>query len=174
MKWVNAAIGSLLAVIATIGLVVLSDVDYLAESSDDAIVRLSWRAVGERIEKCRVPTEEEIAALPLHMQRQEICEGSLAPFQLDVSIDGAPVHSAVIRAAGAREDRPTYVFEEFRVAPGRHDLKVRFTLIEGAMATESTHAPLELEASVDLVPRRVVLVTRGSNGEGLVVRTSSG
>jgi len=174
MSWLYAALGGVLAVLATVGLVALSEVGYSAETSQDAIIRLSWRAVGQRIEECRVPSEEELAALPPHMRREEICEGRLAPFQLDVSIDGQPVHSAEIRASGARQDRPTYVFHEIRVPPGRHDLKVRFAVDAESAADASIRAPLLLEAAIDSAPRSITLVTREEDSDRLVIRRSQG
>ena len=172
MNWISASIGAALAVLATVGLVALSDISYRAGRSQEATIRLSWRAVGERIEECRVPSEEELAALPPHMRRKEICEGKLAPFQLDVSIDGRPVHSAKIYASGARQDRPTYVFQEFRVSPGRHELKVRFALDIESAENAPTRPPLHLETTIDSAPRSIILVTREEKSDRLVLRQS--
>jgi len=170
VNWINAAIGAVLAVLATVGLVALSDIPYGAERSEEATIRLSWRAVGERIEECRVPSEEELAALPPHMRRKEICEGKLAPFQLDVSIDGRPVHSGKIHASGARQDRLTYVFKEFRVSPCRHELKVRFALDVESAGDASSRPPLHLETAIDSAPRSITLVTREEKSDRLVLR----
>lgn len=161
-------VGAVLAVCATAGLVVLSGVTLVVEESDDGLVRLSWRAVGERIEKCRVPSEEELAALPPHMRQKEICEGHLAPFALEVRLDGEPVVDREVRPAGARQDRPTYVFDEIPVAPGSHDLEVVFAVAEGDLA--SLAAPLRLRTRVEIPARGVVLVTRDDASGELVLR----
>jgi len=163
------AVGVLLAGLATWGLVLLSDVTWQVEEGDDAMLRLSWRAVGHRVEECRVPTEEELAALPAHMRRTEICEGRLAPFRLDVSLDGRTLVDRSVRAEGAREDRPAYVFEEYRVPAGPHRLDVRFR-VDAAAA--GVHPPARtLEADLDLAPRQVVLVTTDeATGELTLVR----
>jgi hypothetical protein len=140
-------------------LVVCSGLPYVADSSDDALIRLSWRAVGERIEECRKPTEEELAALPPHLRRQEICAGRTTPFQLAVSIDGAAVFEDRIRPGGARQDRPVYVLQEFPLSPGRHRLQVRFAAELPAGADREARAPLVLDQILTLEPRTIALVT---------------
>ena len=160
--------GALLAAGATAGLVALSGVTLVVESFDGGLVRLSRRAVGERIEKCRVPSEEELAALPPHMRQKEICEGHLAPFALEVRLDGEPIVDREVRPAGVREDRPTYVFHEIPVAPGPHDLEVVFAVVQGDPAIGA--APLRLRTIVEVPPRGVVLVTRDDASGDLVVR----
>lgn len=163
-------IGVALALLASVGLVLLSDGDLLAEPSDEGLLRLSWRAVGQRVEECRVPTAEELAALPQHMRQKEICEGALAPFDLDVRIDGVTVVDRELRAEGAREDRPTYVFDEIRLPPGPHALEVVFAVAH-EQAAKST-PPLRLATTVDVPPRGVVLVTHDDERGGLEVRHS--
>ena len=111
-----------------------------------------------------MPTEAELANLPLHMRRTEICDGELAPFRLVVELDGAAVVDRIVRPAGARADRPVYVLDELKVAPGPHRVAVVFS-VEG----ESETAPLRVAASVDVGARDVVLVTRDEHGT-LVVR----
>jgi hypothetical protein len=146
------------------GIVLGSRVPYAVEGSPDALVRLSWRAVGERVEECRTPTEAELAALPPHMRRREICEGRILPFRLSVAIDGEPRFGGEIHASGAREDRPTYILEEFRVAPGEHRVAVRFEVVRRG---PPVRAPLLFEETVTLASRSVLLVTEDEAGERL-------
>jgi hypothetical protein len=152
-------VGVLLACVATWGLVALSDVEWRPGEGDDAWVRLSWRSVGERIEECRSPTEEELAALPLHMRRSEICEGRLAPSLLVVELDGERLVEREVHAAGARRDRPTYVFEELPVRPGRHHLRITFSVLSEGIEGD-VEAPLVLDEEIAPGPRQIVLVTR--------------
>lgn len=167
----SRAAGALLAMLATAALVLLSGVTTVMDATDRGVVRLSWRAVGERIEECRVPSEEELLALPPHMRQKEICEGHLAPFALEVHLDGAPVLQREVRPAGAREDRPTYVFDEIHAAPGPHELDVRFAAV-GAEPSGDTPT-LQLRTRVEVRPRGVVLVTRDAASGALVVRQGS-
>lgn len=153
-----------LAVASTAAGVALSNLRVVVAPADESLVRLSWRAVAERLERCRVPTEEELAAVPLHMRQPEICGGRLASFHLAVAIDGETVIDRELRPAGAREDRPTYVLEVLPIPPGPHQLEVAFSVMG-----ESDSPPLRIAASIRPEPRDVVLVTRDDRGE-LVVR----
>jgi hypothetical protein len=131
-------------------------------SSDSGLIRLSWRAVGRRVEACREPSAEELAALPAHMRQTSICEARLAPFRLSVKIDGEAVRDRLIEPSGARGDRPAYVHEEFPASPGEHRLWVRFTaeLPAGAPA----EPPETLDATARVEAGRIVLVTRSDAG----------
>jgi len=161
-------VAGLLALAACAGLIALSGLTSTVTESPEGLVRLSWRAVGERVEACRVPSDEELAALPPHMRQAEICEGHLAPFALAVSLDAERIVEREVRPAGAREDRPTYVFQELPVAPGPHRLDVSFAVVEGDAA--ASVPPLRLHATIDVPPRGVVLVTRDDQSGELVVR----
>ncbi len=50
----------------------------------------------------------------------------MAPYRLTVLLDGVLADSGLIRASGAREDRPIYVFREVEVQPGEHRLEIAF------------------------------------------------
>lgn len=161
---------------------------------ETAIVRLSWRARGEKVEECRPLTEREQADLPVHMRRSEICEGRVLPYALRVAIDGKVVVSDMLHGAGAREDRPVYVFREIRVEPGIHSLRIDFERLGPGVAVrrearedapgsdeagedharpEIHDAPstpsLSLETRIALDPREVVLVTHDPERARLVV-----
>jgi hypothetical protein len=45
---------------------------------------------------------------------------------VSVLLNGAVVVDEVIRAAGAREDRPLYVYEDLVVGVGTHEVEVTF------------------------------------------------
>lgn len=107
----------------------LSQVPLALESGDVSLIRLSWRARGERERECRPPNEAERRQLPRHMLQTEICEGRIAPYALEVTLDGATLLRDTIRGSGARQDRPLYVYRELRVSPGDHALEVEFRRI---------------------------------------------
>jgi hypothetical protein len=157
-------LGVLLAVGATAAGVALSNLGMVFASDEESLVRLSWRAIAERSELCRVPSEEEQASIPMHMRQAEICEGRLASFRLVVSIDGEAVVDRELRPAGAREDRPTYVLETLPIQPGPHRLEVSFQVL-----AESDSPPLQIAAPIHPGPGDVVLVTRDERGE-LIIR----
>ena len=157
MTWLVRGTGLLVALALALGLVLGSSLPYTDTPSDDAIIRLSWRAVGDPIAECREPSEAELAALPPHMRRRKICEARLSAFRLSVSIDGALVLAEEVRPEGARGDRPAYVFHEFVVAPGVHQLAIRFEAQPDGRAPVP-HA-LTLGERVVLEPREICLVT---------------
>lgn len=157
-----------------------SFVPYTAERDVGAIVRLAWRARGERVQDCRRRTPEELAKLPAHMRQEEVCEGRILPYRLVVEMDGVATVNQLIHGAGAREDRPLYVFQDLVVSPGTHRVGVTFTR-EGAPPADSTTAAgalrtparLTLDTLLTLGSRRVVLVTYDEEREQLVVRDGS-
>lgn len=60
--------------------------------------------------------------------------------------------------AGARQDRPAYVLEDFPVAPGLHHLAIEFATAPTPEAPAS-HPPSTVEERVALAPREILLVT---------------
>lgn len=166
----RAPLGAVAAALLTAALVAGSRVPWTAETGSEAVVRLSWRAVGERVEECRETTEAERASLPAHMRQPRICERRLAPFRLSVRIDGEERLDANLHASGAREDRPTYVLHEFRVAPGEHRVEVRFAAERLPGAQAAAAPPLLLDAHVALAAREIGLVTRSGDEGPLVFR----
>jgi hypothetical protein len=166
----RALVGAAVAALLTAGLVAGSRVPWTAEPGNEALVRLSWRAVGERVEECRDTTAAERASLPPHMRQPRICERRLAPFRLSVRIDGEQRLEASLHASGAREDRPTYVLHEFRVAEGEHRIEVHFATEPLPGATAEAMRPLHLDARVALAANAIALVTRDGDDGPLVVR----
>ena len=166
------------AVIVTLAIVALSQVPYTAETDGMALIRLSWRALGERVEECRPLTEEERRGLPQHMQRTEVCEGRIAPYELELVIDGAPAVLDTIRGAGARGNLPLFVYRELRVPPGSHRVEVAFRQLTDSESVdeqpdERTAPPtMGLDVPVQLGPRDVALITYDAEQRRLVLRTS--
>jgi hypothetical protein len=123
------ALGLGVAALVTLGIGAASQAPWTATGSDEALLRLSWRAQSETREECRPLTAEEKAELPIHMQVPEVCESQAIPYLLRVSIDGSVLLADTVHGAGAREDRPVYVFREIGLIPGRHALAVEFAPI---------------------------------------------
>ena len=172
MSAASRAGGALFGVALTAALVAGSQVSWRASAEDEARIRLSWRTVSEPVSECRAPTPEEVEGRPPHMRMREICERRHAPFRLRVRIDGETVREALLSPAGASGDRPLYVFEELHVRPGAHRVEVWFS--EERSATDSAARPartLALDASLELAPRDVALVTLDETGERLAATT---
>jgi len=168
--WVPAAV---VAVVITVLVAGLSRVPVSLESEHESLVRLSWRMDGYSLEACRVPTAEELAALPVHMRNPNACIGQIASYRLRVAIDGEPVVDERVRPAGARHDRPIFVLSDLPVDPGRHSVEVRFEAIlpEGTPPPIGAE-PLSVAQEVTVEPREIVLVTLDPDTQRLVVRSS--
>jgi hypothetical protein len=170
--------GAALALLLTAGIAALSRVPYEPAHPEEALIRLSWRTPGAFVEECRTLSAEELERLPVHMRRERVCEGRLVPYRLQVALDGRTVIDEVVRAAGAREDRPLYVFRELPVPAGEHRLEVVWEQAEeGAAAPTAragaTGAPpprLTLHARVRLAPRDISLITYDLDERVLVAR----
>lgn len=162
-------LGAAWAVAAAVSIGVLTRAPYAAEPPDVALLRLSWRLRGELVEECRRRTPEELERLPAHMRRVEVCDRRVAPYRLRFSVDGERLADQVVRAAGAREDRPLYVFRERPLAPGPRRLRVSFVR-EGA--TAPAPSALVLDTLLALKAGQVALVTFDADVGELVVRTT--
>ena len=132
-----------------------------AAPDDLALIRLDWRARGERVEECRPPTPEEIAERPAHMRPREICEGKVTPYALRVEVDGEVVINDTIHGAGAREDRPLYVAREIAVRPGSREVRIDFDRIDDRSERRASGITpsVRLAGSFRLTPRQVLVVT---------------
>lgn len=166
----RTACALLLAMAAMLAIASLSRVRPPEPAAAEAVLRLSWRTRGERVEECRRPSEQELASLPVHMRREEVCEGRVLPYHLRVELDGRTVVDDTVRPAGARGDRPLYVYHEVPVQPGSHHLAVRF--VRAGDHHARGHAPrrLELEKAVGVGAGEVALVTYDVDRQELVLR----
>jgi hypothetical protein len=138
---------------------------YAANGPDVAAVRLAWRALGEAALHCRTPSAEELARLPVHMRRKEICERRLPTFRLAVALDGVRVVDESIAPAGAAGDRAAVVLRELPVAPGAHRLQIEF-----AAEGEGGAPPKLLDLELRLAAGDVVLVMEDPTTRGLVLQ----
>ena len=124
MSPLRGVVAVILAVVGTVAVAWLSRVPLEFDSEHEALVRLSWRVDGISIEECRQLSEVELANLPIHMRNPEACIGRIAPYRLQVALDGQLMVNDTIHPGGARGDRPIYVLSDFPVDPGEHRVQV--------------------------------------------------
>jgi hypothetical protein len=163
----------------------LSQVPWTPEPGSEAVVRLSWRARGERVEVCRDLSPEELAKLPQHMRRERVCEGTTAEYRLRVELDGDRTVDEPVRGSGAVQTRPLYVYRELTLPPGEYTVKVVQERVgpepsdadeDDAEADErpggeaAVPRSLGLERTIRLRPREVVLVTYDAERRALVLK----
>lgn len=160
---------------ATAALGALSQAPYAPREAQQSLLRLAWRLRGSPVTECRRLSPDELARLPAHMRRAEECTRGVAPYRLDVRIDGRPAIDELVHAAGARQDRPLYVHHEVPLAPGEHVVEVTFLPADpesGAVAPDDRRAPvrLALRSLLTLGPGDVALVTYDADSGALVVK----
>jgi hypothetical protein len=144
-------------------------VPYTLPEAEAATLRLSWRLRGERVQECRRPGPEELARVPVHMRREEVCEGRIAPYRLRLALDGVLLEDALVTAGGARADRPLYVHRELRLAPGDYAIAVTFEL-ESAAAPQAGPMSLQWSGMAGMLPGDVLLITHDAETGTLVAR----
>lgn len=165
------AVAALAAIAGAGGIAWLSRAPSAFGGGADATIRLSWRAEGVPVEECRTRTQEELAALPVHMRSPRECTRAFAPFELAVAIDGRPVVRDTVFPGGARGDRPIYVFRDLSTKPGRVLLSVSFAAVPGAGSASADANRYAWDGVVEVASGRVALVTLDGDGK-LVARTS--
>lgn len=175
--------GWLVAISLTAAVAVLSRLPVARSDDDHSLIRLAWSARPERIETCRTPTAEEEAQMLAHMRQAQICEGTTAPYRVTLAVDGDRILERSIHGAGLRQDRPIYFFHEVEAVPGPRHVQVRFERADddGRLAPPDTtdrRRPmprrLELDTTLTVSPRTVLLVTYSPEDRRLVIRTTDG
>lgn len=141
---VRIGLGAGLAVASALSMGGLTRFAYTVEPGDQAELRLTWRARTAPVEECRRLTEAERDALPVHMRRDVICEGRVSSYRLEVLVDGETRHSSTVKGAGARGDRPLYVFDAIRLDPGDHHVHVVFERV-GAEEGQASEGPAAVD-----------------------------
>jgi hypothetical protein len=171
MPTARTALGAILALLVTLGIGAASRAPWTATPADRALLRLSWRARSETTKECRPLTEEEKIELPVHMRVPEVCESRAVPYLLRVAIDGSATLADTVHGAGAREDRPIYVFREIALAPGRHAIEIEFSPADGRREPAEDEAwaiALEFAGTILLRDREVALITYDPGRRALV------
>ena len=162
-----------MVVVSAVMLVSLAWLSQIRVSTDPgvSIVRLSWRTEAINVETCRVLSEEELARVPAHMRRAEECEGRRVDYEVALAIDGIVMVTDTVSPAGARRDRPVYVFHDQPVQPGTHSVAVGFmALVPADYDVGDQSMRLEWAESVTLSPGQIALVTLDPEGRRLIRR----
>lgn len=124
---------------AAVALALLSGIAWPVTRAEEAALRLSLRARPERLETCRTPSAEELAALAEHMRQRTVCEGFTASYRLRVVVDGHLLADIVAQGGGLRRDRPLQLLQDHPIPAGSHRLQV--TLDRREVADAGTAGP---------------------------------
>jgi hypothetical protein len=164
MRWLGVLLASALL---TLPIAALSRAPaYSVPGADDALLRLSWRMSASAREQCRPRTQQELDALPVHMRTPDICTSDRADYLLITRIgSGAPDTLPLLRG-GAKGDRPLFVLQEMRMAPGEARV---FVEVQRSAPGSDVEVIARLDTTLTFVAGGVRLVTMNGGGR-LIVR----
>ena len=94
-----------------------------AEQAPELVV--SFKHPGRNDQRCEAVSEEELAKLPPHMRRAEICERSRADVWLRVEVDGEVVHEQAYAPKGLSRDGSSVAVARIPVKDGPRRVNVR-------------------------------------------------
>lgn len=140
---------------------------YSAPGADHATLRFSWRMSVPARENCRVRSQEELEALPVHMRAPEECTPDLSDFILVLAVDGRAADTIPIVRGGLKGDRPLTVLQDRRLPPGQHGIDMQFLRV----AHDGTTVIAALDTTLHIAPGAVGLVTLDANAGRLHART---
>lgn len=123
-RWHHLILGSAISLAVVLGTAVLSAWPAWQSLPEDyALVRLSFTQSGVR--SCRDRTEQELAALPLNMRQDQICERRRAPVYVEVEIDGDIVFAENLQPGGLSGTGPSRVYQRFELPAGSYNIALR-------------------------------------------------
>ncbi|HSK21151.1 MAG TPA: hypothetical protein VK912_18495 [Longimicrobiales bacterium] len=161
----------LVTILMTLAVGWLARAPYQPPGAEDGLLRLSWRMRAPDTETCRVRTQAELDALPVHMRTPEVCESHSAAWELVVQVDSQNADTTRILQGGARRDRPLFVLRELPLEPGAHHVRIGFTPEEG-LRENGTAVPLVFDSVLWIAPGEVALVTLERERGTFIVRRS--
>jgi len=122
-----------------LGLLLVVTHDTASDPTTGSVLGVAVRTMAGTVQVCRSLSADEMAALPQHMRRPEVCEAHAVPYRLEVYVDGEPRLDRIYRAAGIRGDRPLTIDERIGVPVGSR--AVRIHLAPAESDGESVQAP---------------------------------
>ena len=96
---------------------------YFAE--DQALIKLSFKHTGQRLEECKRLTSEEIAKLPPNKRKPMDCSRERSPLLVEIILDGVTVYQETLLPSGLFSDGPAKIYFSQPVMVGPHQISVR-------------------------------------------------
>lgn len=120
---------------------------------EEAVIRLSFSHVGERIGECRRLTQEELNELPPNMRQSTDCPRGRLPLFVRLALDGEVVFEKRLPPSGFWGDGETAVNRKFPVRAGEHRLEVRMR--DSDRESGFDHS---MSRTLDIEPRENVVI----------------
>jgi len=90
-----------------------------------AVIKMAFSHAGQRKEKCRRLSPEEIQKLAPNMRRSTQCTRERLPITVELYLDQDLLYEGTLAPAGLWKDGQSTVYERFVVNPGLHRLTAR-------------------------------------------------
>ncbi|MFN2376384.1 MAG: hypothetical protein ABR538_07585 [Candidatus Binatia bacterium] len=141
-----------------------------SDPTDGAILRVALRTTAGTIQDCRRLSQQELDALPVHMRRPEVCDTRAVPYRLEVRIGGRPMLERTYTASGIHGDRPLVVDEQLNLAPGSHEVTIRFAPVTEAGPGDKAPPSFAFDGPVSLVDGRIRVATLDASSTRFEIR----
>jgi hypothetical protein len=138
---------------------------YYVTEPDEALARVSFNHAAQRLQECRLRTDEELAKLPPNMRLREDCPRERAPTHFQLEIDGEVVVDRVIAPSGINRDGPATLYSRLTVPAGRHSFVAR---LNDSPAPGFNHSA---KATIDLEPGDAVVIDFQASKGGFIFQT---
>jgi coenzyme F420-reducing hydrogenase delta subunit len=89
---------------------------------DQAVISLSFTHAGQRLQECRVLSQEELNKLPPNMRKPRDCPRERRPVQVVFGMNGNTIYEASVPPTGFWDDGEASVYRRMTVSAGRHRL----------------------------------------------------
>lgn len=127
---------------------------YEYRDADVSVLKLAIRHAGEVVGECTPLNEQDYANLPANMKRPEICPRERSPLRLELLVNGEPLYSEVVPAAGLHRDGVSSMYRRFELPAGQHSLEL--TMNDDVSVEGPTW---RLQQDVDLAPSQVMVAS---------------
>jgi len=124
LRPVSIAAACILAVVMAAFMGLVSDFGYAAPRLESSELVVSFSHPGAASDQCRTRSEEELAALPVHMRKAEVCDRGRSPVRFAVLVDGQKVVEKSVTPSGIWEDGNSVVVERIPVEPGAREVSI--------------------------------------------------
>ncbi len=126
----------------------------ISDPTSGSLLVVAAQTTAGTIQDCRTLSEEELAALPQHMRRKEVCDTRAVPYQLDLWVDDTLRLQKKYTAAGIHGDRPITIAERVGVTTGPHAVKLVLAPAETS-SDENGLPTFSLEQTIDFEAGRI-------------------
>lgn len=126
---------------------------YRVLAPDRAVLKLSLSHPGQHQVECRRRTAKELADLPPNLRKRKVCSRERWPVRMELRIDGQVIHRESAAPRGLSDDGPSSVYRIFRVAAGRHHVRLGISDDGRPSGFNFEHG-----ADVELVPGQAMVI----------------